>query len=99
MHQHKCGFGMGGFLGFMHGEPSSAGCGHVWEHADKMPGEPISDVPHYCPRCGVGPWVLHYVPRTCEVKGIPYEVPAFVGQDDPAFQQACYAAAHAGVYR
>lgn len=90
-HRHKCGFGIGGFQALLMGEPTG-GCGHVWEHADKGKDEPIMDEPHFCPNCGSGPWVLHYSPRTCEVKRVPYVVPEHVGGDFPEFQTlACEA--------
>lgn len=100
MHMHKCGFGMGGFLSLLYGEPQSRGCGHVWEHPDKMPGvDKISDEPHFCPSCGKGPWCLQYHPRSCEVKGVPYETPTTIGTDKPEFQHQCYLAAKAGAFR
>lgn len=87
-HQHKCGFGVGGLLSLLYGEPMR-GCGYVWEHPDKKKDEVDSDAPHYCPNCGAGPWVLKYSPRTCEMRNIPWREPAYVGADDPEFQHAC----------
>lgn len=92
---HKCGFGIGGFVGvIMYGEPNSKGCGYVWEHPDKAPSEKSTEASHFCPRCGKGPWSLKYMPRTCEIKNIPYEEPTFVGQDEPERQEAFCRAAH-----
>lgn len=93
MHMHKCGFGMGGTLGLLYGEPKEGGCDYVWEHPDKIPGSPNDDVAHFCPSCGLGPWSLKYMPKTCEEKHVPFVVPAFVGQDEPEKQRAfCEAA-------
>jgi hypothetical protein len=46
VHSHQCGMTAIGFL-------EGYGCGHIWEHDDKLE---WTLAEHRCPRCGKGPF-------------------------------------------
>lgn len=55
-HWHRCGFS---------DEGGALGCGHVFEHEKPPPGRltraEIRER-HFCPKCGLGPWLFKYDP-------------------------------------
>lgn len=56
-HRHKCGHSHP-LLPYCDGDPDPKdGCGYVWEYGNENARNMAA---HDCPKCGLGPWVVHY---------------------------------------
>lgn len=62
-HTHKCGFTL--FSNGPEADNAPMGCGFEWEHArtDFQNGAQFAKG-HFCPNCGLGPWVWQYGDET-----------------------------------